>query len=115
MSAVRWLSESRSLVLAAATVFMRCACAEHRSGKTNVEQENAMRRKFFPGSNGELAELVTSTEQWPLLKSNWTQFSRAPKHCAPQTTKGIMSSTYVPMISSGVAGPLGVIHLPRLW
>ena len=26
-----------------------------------------------------------------------------------------MSSTYVPMISSGVAGPLGVIHLPRLW
>ena len=26
-----------------------------------------------------------------------------------------MSDTYVPMISSGVAGPLGVIHLPRLW
>ena len=26
-----------------------------------------------------------------------------------------MSSTYVPMISSGVAGPLGVLHLPRLW
>jgi hypothetical protein len=26
-----------------------------------------------------------------------------------------MSATYVPMISSGVAGPLGVIHLPRLW
>ena len=24
-------------------------------------------------------------------------------------------SNYVPMISSGVAGPLGVIHLPRLW
>ena len=24
-------------------------------------------------------------------------------------------STYVPLISSGVAGPLGVIHLPRLW
>ena len=24
-------------------------------------------------------------------------------------------STTVPMISSGVAGPLGVIHLPRLW
>ncbi len=24
-------------------------------------------------------------------------------------------STYVPMISSGVAGPLGVLHLPRLW
>ncbi len=26
-----------------------------------------------------------------------------------------MSSTYVPLISSGVAGPLGVLHLPRLW
>ncbi len=24
-------------------------------------------------------------------------------------------STYVPLISSGVAGPLGVLHLPRLW
>ncbi len=26
-----------------------------------------------------------------------------------------MSSTYVPLISSGVSGPLGVLHLPRLW
>jgi len=26
-----------------------------------------------------------------------------------------MSDTYVPLISSGVAGPLGVLHLPRLW
>ena len=26
-----------------------------------------------------------------------------------------MSSTYVPLISSGTAGPLGVLHLPRLW
>ena len=24
-------------------------------------------------------------------------------------------STYVPLISSSVAGPLGVLHLPRLW
>jgi hypothetical protein len=24
-------------------------------------------------------------------------------------------STYVPLISSGVAGPLGVLHLPRFW
>ena len=24
-------------------------------------------------------------------------------------------SKIVPMISSGVAGPLGVLHLPRLW
>ena len=26
-----------------------------------------------------------------------------------------MSETHVPMISSGTAGPLGVLHLPRLW
>jgi hypothetical protein len=26
-----------------------------------------------------------------------------------------MADTYVPMISSGRAGPLGVLHLPRLW
>ena len=24
-------------------------------------------------------------------------------------------NTIVPLISSGVAGPLGVLHLPRLW
>src|SRR5437763_2504474 len=27
----------------------------------------------------------------------------------------IMADTYVPLISSGIAGPLGVLHLPRLW
>jgi hypothetical protein len=26
-----------------------------------------------------------------------------------------MSATYVPLISSGVSGPLGVLHLPRFW
>ncbi|MDQ3623328.1 MAG: DUF5069 domain-containing protein, partial [Verrucomicrobiota bacterium] len=26
-----------------------------------------------------------------------------------------MNETNVPLISSGVAGPLGVVHLPRLW
>src|SRR2546423_8289640 len=26
-----------------------------------------------------------------------------------------MPDTYVPLISSGTAGPLGVVHLPRLW
>jgi len=26
-----------------------------------------------------------------------------------------MSNTHVPLISSGVAGPLGVLHLPRMW
>jgi hypothetical protein len=26
-----------------------------------------------------------------------------------------MSDTFVPLISSGLAGPLGILHLPRLW
>src|SRR5436190_3549568 len=26
-----------------------------------------------------------------------------------------MADTFVPLISSGIAGPLGVGHLPRLW
>jgi phage-related protein len=43
-----------------------------------------------------------------------TQNTRAA-HTARRQQKGIMSSTYVPLISSGVAGPLGVLHLPRLW
>ena len=28
---------------------------------------------------------------------------------------GIAMSKFVPLISSGIAGPLGVLHLPRLW
>ena len=32
------------------------------------------------------------------------------------TTKIVtLADTYVPLISSGIAGPLGVLHLPRLW
>ncbi len=31
------------------------------------------------------------------------------------TETGTMAETYVPLISSGIAGPLGVLHLPRLW
>ena len=31
------------------------------------------------------------------------------------TEIGTMAETYVPLISSGTAGPLGVLHLPRLW
>ena len=31
------------------------------------------------------------------------------------TEIGTMAETYVPLISSGIAGPLGVLHLPRLW
>ena len=36
---------------------------------------------------------------------------------APAEAKqiNIMSNTHIPLISSGVAGPLGVLHLPRLW
>src|SRR5216117_793932 len=31
-------------------------------------------------------------------------------------TKAVtMAETYVPLISSGIGGPLGVLHLPRLW
>jgi hypothetical protein len=26
-----------------------------------------------------------------------------------------MTTAYIPLISSGIAGPLGVLHLPRLW
>ena len=39
-----------------------------------------------------------------------------PLYSAQSThlTKNIMS-TIVPLISSGVSGPLGVLHLPRLW
>ena len=35
----------------------------------------------------------------------------SPADYAPNT----MSEKYVPLISSGTAGPLGVLHLPRLW
>ena len=31
------------------------------------------------------------------------------------TKAGTMAETYVPLISSGIGGPLGVLHLPRLW
>jgi Domain of unknown function (DUF5069) len=34
---------------------------------------------------------------------------------AESTNFVTMAETYVPMISSGIAGPLGVLHLPRLW
>ena len=33
----------------------------------------------------------------------------------PINNQFIMSNRYVPLISSGVAGPLGVLHLPRMW
>src|ERR1700693_5093860 len=34
--------------------------------------------------------------------------------CKPVNTT-LNMNTIVPLISSGVAGPLGVLHLPRLW
>ena len=38
-----------------------------------------------------------------------------PIYHQPSTINRIMSDTYVPLISSGVAGPLGVLQLPRMW
>src|SRR5262245_31789290 len=32
-----------------------------------------------------------------------------------RTQDNCMSTKHVPLISSGVAGPLGLLHLPRLW
>jgi hypothetical protein len=40
--------------------------------------------------------------------------SVAPLLLTQMTLRTLMSK-YVPMISSGLAGPLGVLHLPRLW
>src|SRR5438034_5917704 len=34
---------------------------------------------------------------------------------SPHYSIAQIMNTIVPLISSGVAGPLGVIHLPRLW
>ena len=31
------------------------------------------------------------------------------------TLKNYFMNTLIPLISSGVSGPLGVLHLPRLW
>src|SRR5439155_5052038 len=41
-------------------------------------------------------------------------FSPSFSSVNPINTTNIMN-TIVPLISSGVAGPLGVLHLPRLW
>ena len=40
---------------------------------------------------------------------------RSSRFGNPQTNPVSMPTTYVPLISSGIAGPLGVLHLPRLW
>ena len=44
-----------------------------------------------------------------------SRFSTALAFRAGITEIGTMAETYVPLISSGIAGPLGVLHLPRLW
>jgi hypothetical protein len=36
-------------------------------------------------------------------------------HVSKPANQNIRTMTYVPLISSGIAGPLGVLHLPRLW
>jgi len=44
-----------------------------------------------------------------------TEFEHAPgPQRQPQKPQETMN-VFVPLISSGVAGPLGVLHLPRLW
>ncbi len=50
-------------------------------------------------------------------KWDWLTFLGGCKTHLPPTINHypIMSDTYVPLISSGVAGPLGVLHLPRMW
>src|SRR5438046_4863770 len=68
--------------------------------------------------------------QLPTLKSdrNWIRLRQdfgvasccihaaSPVKDSPQPLNlSHMADTYVPMISSGTAGPLGVVHLPRLW
>src|SRR4051812_21903286 len=79
------------------------ATRQHRALISNVEQENYFRR------------IHARQAARPRLK-NTTNKIPARSFVAPgPTKKGIMSATYVPLISSGVAGPLGVLHLPRLW
>jgi hypothetical protein len=42
--------------------------------------------------------------------------SRDPLRAAPAENRTILNmSQIIPLISSGTAGPLGVLHLPRLW
>src|SRR5437867_2909720 len=55
--------------------------------------------------------------QYSILAGRIPAIERSPAPAGiHQTSKNIiMSDTYVPLISSGVAGPLGVVHLPRLW
>lgn len=43
------------------------------------------------------------------------QSHRFAQHYENPKIQRIMSTTYVPMIPCSVAGPLGVVHLPRLW
>jgi hypothetical protein len=54
----------------------------------------------------------------PLLYTLPQKLLRLGENFLKRATEGkdtTMSDTYVPMISSGTAGPLGVLHLPRLW
>src|SRR5262245_57949362 len=47
---------------------------------------------------------------------NWSSVTRRWIDLAPTMRSiGIAMSKFVPLISSGIAGPLGVLHLPRLW
>ena len=51
-----------------------------------------------------------------MLVADQTFLCRNLQSCNAGITEIVtMANTYVPLISSGIAGPLGVLHLPRLW
>jgi len=56
--------------------------------------------------------LAYGVAKWDWLTSS---VGVKPINHQPSTINPIMSDTYVPLISSGVAGPIGVLHLPRMW
>jgi len=62
------------------------------------------------------------TAPWLQVRLLSTAVKKAQHHSGnlQMLTRGItksvtMAETYVPLISSGIAGPIGVLHLPRLW
>src|SRR2546422_11414352 len=62
----------------------------------------------WPRERGSRNSAKSATEDWLCTSC------RCKTH-QQSTINLIMSDTYVPLISSGVAGPLGVLHLPRMW
>ena len=76
----------------------------------------------MPSVNGEQTKFTSSGESDCLRDRAAVTFSVRLRfgeggaiNYQPFTNSLLMAETYVPMISSGTAGPLGVVHLPRLW